>query len=97
LPPRPTASPYLFPVAATYFSRGAAAVRYVKEKLRANLQGKKIAYIFYDNPAGREPIQIIEDLAGREGFELRQFAVPPPGVEMADRSSTFSSAIIPIS
>src|ERR1700741_4511741 len=74
--------PYLFPVAATYFSQGAAAVQYVKEKLGGSLKGKKIAYIFYDNPAGREPIPVIEELQKTEGFELRTFAVPPPGVEM---------------
>src|SRR6202011_693461 len=74
--------PYLFPIAATYWSQGAAAVQFVKEKLGGSLQGKKIAYIFYDNPAGREPIPIIEDLQKIERFELRTFAVPPPGVEM---------------
>jgi branched-chain amino acid transport system substrate-binding protein len=74
--------PYLFPVAATYFSQGAAAVQYVKEKLGGSLKDKKIAYIFYDNPAGREPIPVIEELQKTEGFELRTFAVPPPGVEM---------------
>src|SRR5205814_9393193 len=47
-----------------------------------SLKGKKIAYIFYDNPAGREPIDVMEDLAAKEGFELKTFAVPPPGVEM---------------
>ena len=74
--------PYLFPVAATYFSQGAAAVQYVKEKLGGSLKDRKIAYIFYDNPAGREPIPVLEDLQKTEGFELRTFAVPPPGVEM---------------
>jgi len=74
--------PYLFPVAATYWSQGAAAVKFVKDKLGGSLKGKKLAYIFYDNPAGREPIPVIEDLAKTEGFELRTFAVPPPGVEM---------------
>src|SRR5499427_10617422 len=74
--------PYLFPVAATYWSQGAAAIQFVKDKLGGNLKGKKIAYIFYDNPAGREPIPIVEDLQKREGFELRTFAVPPPGVEV---------------
>jgi len=38
--------------------------------------------VFYDNPAGREPIPIIEDLQKIEKFEVRTFAVPPPGVEM---------------
>src|SRR5438034_8735975 len=74
--------PYLFPVAATYWSQGAAAIQFVKEKLGGNLKGKKIAYVFYDNPAGREAIPILEDLQKTEGYELRTFAVPPPGVEM---------------
>src|SRR6266481_8406647 len=74
--------PYLFPVAATYWSQGAGAVQFVKDKLGGSLKGKKIAYLFYDNPAGREPIPVIEDLQKTEGFELRTFAVPPPAVEM---------------
>src|SRR5215212_4203480 len=77
-----TRYPYLFPVAATYWSQGAASVQFVKDKLGGNLKGKKIAYIFYDNPAGHEPLPIIEELQKREGFELRTFAVPPPGVEV---------------
>jgi branched-chain amino acid transport system substrate-binding protein len=74
--------PYLFPIAATYWSQGAAAVEFVKTKLGGNLKGKKIAYIYYDNPAGKEPLPIVEELQKQEGFELRTFAVPPPGVEV---------------
>jgi branched-chain amino acid transport system substrate-binding protein len=74
--------PYIFPIAATYWSQGTAAVDFVKKQLGGSLKGKKIAFIFYDNPAGREPIAVLEDLAKIEGFELKQFAVPPPGVEM---------------
>jgi branched-chain amino acid transport system substrate-binding protein len=74
--------PYIFPIAATYWSQGAAAVDFAKKQLGGSLKGKKIAYIFYDNPAGREPIEVIEDLAAKEGFQLKTFAVPPPGVEM---------------
>jgi branched-chain amino acid transport system substrate-binding protein len=76
------AHPYIFPIAATYWSQGTAAVDFVKKQLGGNLRNKKIAYIFFDNPAGREPIEVIEDLAAREGFQLKTFAVPPPGVEM---------------
>jgi branched-chain amino acid transport system substrate-binding protein len=75
--------PYTFPIAATYWSQGAAAVKFAKDKLGGSLKGKKIAYIYYDNPAGKEPIAVIEDLASIEGFELKTFAVPAPGVEMA--------------
>jgi branched-chain amino acid transport system substrate-binding protein len=73
--------PYLFPIAATYWSQGAGAIKFIKDKL-GDLHGKKIAYVYYDNPAGKEPLPIIETLQKTEGFELRTFAVPPPGVEL---------------
>jgi branched-chain amino acid transport system substrate-binding protein len=74
--------PYLFPVAATYWSQAAGSIQFIKEKLGGSIKGKKIAYVYYDNPAGHEPLPILEDLQKMEGFELRSFAVPPPGVEM---------------
>jgi branched-chain amino acid transport system substrate-binding protein len=74
--------PFIFPIAATYWSQGAAAVDFVKKQLGGSLKNKKIAYIFYDNPAGREPIDVLADIAEKEGFQLKTFAVPPPGVEM---------------
>jgi branched-chain amino acid transport system substrate-binding protein len=77
-----TRYPYIFPIAATYWSQATAAVDFVKKQLGGDLRNKKIAYIFFDNPAGREPIEVIEDLATKEGFQLKMFAVPPPGVEM---------------
>lgn len=77
-----TRYPYIFPIAATYWSQATASVNFIKNQLGGNLKGKKIAYIFFDNPAGREPIQVLQDLASREGFQLKEFAVPPPGVEM---------------
>ena len=75
--------PYLFPIAASYWSQVAAAVDFARQQLGGSLKGKKIAYLFFDNPAGKEPLVVIEDLAKSQGFELRTFAVPSPGVEMA--------------
>jgi len=76
--------PYIFPIAATYWSQGAAAVKFVMDSWKA--EGKsgtpKVAYLFYDNPAGREPLEVLHALRDKLGFELREFAVPPPGVEM---------------
>ena len=77
-----TKYPYIFPIAASYWSQGAAAVKFAKDQLGGDLKGKKIAYLYYDNPAGKEPMPILEDLAKEEGFTLQAFAVPPPGVEM---------------
>jgi len=74
--------PYIFPIAATYWSQAAAATDFAKKQLGGSLKGKKIAYLFYDNPAGREPIDLLGDIAEQEGFQLKTFAVPPPGVEM---------------
>ncbi len=74
--------PYVFPLAASYWSQAGAAMKYVKDQLGGNLKGKKIAYLFFDNPAGREPIPVFEDIQAREGFQFKTFAVPPPGVEM---------------
>ena len=74
--------PYIFPIAATYWSQGAAAADFAKKQLGGNMKGKKIAYLFFDNPAGREPIEVLESIAAKEGFQLKTFAVPPPGVEM---------------
>ena len=74
--------PYIFPIAATYWSQAAVAVDFVKKQLGGSLKGKKIAYLFFDNPPGREPIDLLGDSAEQEGFQLKTFAVPPPGVEM---------------
>jgi branched-chain amino acid transport system substrate-binding protein len=76
--------PYLFPIAATYWSQMGGALQFVMDKWKA--EGKsgtpKIAYLFYDNPAGREPLPVLEAIAKKEGIEFQTYAVPPPGVEM---------------
>jgi len=77
-----TKFPYIFPIAASYWSQATAAIKFIRDKFGGNMQGKKIAYVYYDNPAGREPLPILEELKKIEKFELKTFAVPPPGVEM---------------
>jgi len=72
--------PYIFPMAASYWSQTGAALQYIKEN--GGKKGTKIAYIYYDNPAGREGIPVMEVVAKKEGYEIRLFAVPPPGLEM---------------
>ncbi|HZU88915.1 MAG TPA: ABC transporter substrate-binding protein [Stellaceae bacterium] len=78
-----TRFPYIFPMAATYWSQVAAAVKFAKDRLGGNLKGKKIAYIYYDNPAGREPLPVLDALKKIEGFTLQTYAVPPPGVDVS--------------
>ena len=74
--------PYTFPIAASYWSQAGRGGGLRQGEAGGNLKGKKIAYIYYDNPAGKEPLAILEDLAKTEGFEMRTFAVPAPGLEM---------------
>jgi branched-chain amino acid transport system substrate-binding protein len=75
--------PYIFPMAATYWSQMGAAMQFVKEQ--GMKKGSKIAYIYYDNPAGREPLNVYNRVCELEGYTCRTFAVPPPGVEMASQ------------
>jgi branched-chain amino acid transport system substrate-binding protein len=72
--------PYIFPMAASYWSQAGAAMKYIKDN--GAKKGAKVAYLYYDNPAGREGIPVVEAVAKKEGYELRLFAVPPPGLEM---------------
>jgi branched-chain amino acid transport system substrate-binding protein len=81
----PAKYPYQFPLAASYYSQAAAAVDYALAN--TDVEDPKIAYLYYDNPAGQEPLPIVEALSEREGFELKTFAVPAPGLEMGAQIS----------
>ncbi|MEC9347768.1 MAG: ABC transporter substrate-binding protein [Pseudomonadota bacterium] len=79
------AYPYLFPAAASYWSQAAGAVEFARQQM-GGLKGKKIAYLFYDNPAGREGLPVLRKLQEIEGFELQEFPVPAPGIEMDNQA-----------
>jgi branched-chain amino acid transport system substrate-binding protein len=77
-----TRFPYIFPAAASYWSQATASIQYIQDAEKKPIKGLKIAYLYYDNPAGKEPIPILEKLSKKFGFKLRTFGVPSPGVEM---------------
>ena len=87
--------PYVFPVAATYWSQAAAGVHFIKGRLGGDLHGKKLACLYYDNPAGHEPFPVLDKLQTMEGFELRKFAVPPPGIEVSAQALSISQQYRP--
>src|SRR5579862_7146525 len=62
----PTAYPYQFPIAASYLSQGAAAVEYALAHTK--VKHPKIAYLYYDNPSGQEPLPVLQALAKSKGF-----------------------------
>jgi branched-chain amino acid transport system substrate-binding protein len=72
---------YIFPMAASYWSQMGGALKYLKDN--GATRGTKVAYLYFDNPAGREAIPVLERVAKKEGYQIRLFAVPPPGLEMA--------------
>jgi branched-chain amino acid transport system substrate-binding protein len=77
----PAKYPYQFPVAASYYSQAAAAMDYALNHAAGSKP--KIAYLYYDNPAGKEPMAVLDKLASGGKFELQKFAVPAPGLDMA--------------
>lgn len=74
--------PYIFPLAASYWSQAASSIKYIADAEKGSMKGVKIAFLYYDNPAGREPIPVYEKLQKKLGFKFRTFGVPAPGVEM---------------
>ena len=75
--------PYLFPMAASYWSQMGAAMQYLKDQ--GATKGTKIAFLFVDIPAGREPLPIFHRICALEGYACQDFAVPAPGIEMASQ------------
>ncbi|HTI40867.1 MAG TPA: ABC transporter substrate-binding protein [Vicinamibacterales bacterium] len=75
-----TVWPYIFPGTAQYWSQAGAVMKYLKDS--GAKKGTKIAYLYLDSPAGREGIAMVEVVAASEGYELRKYAVQPPGLEM---------------
>ena len=72
--------PYIFPGTASYWSQGGVVMKYLKDN--GAKKGTKIAYLYFDNPAGRDGIAMVEAVAQKEGYVVRKFAVQPPGLEV---------------
>lgn len=64
--------PYIFPAVATYKAQAAAVMDYIARDWQA--QGKagqpKVIYSYFDNPAGRDPLALIETEAQGIGLDL---------------------------
>ena len=77
--------PYVFVGVATYYSQAAAAMQFIADDWKA--QGKtgnpKVVYSFYDNPAGRDPLELITTAASGIGLDIIDtVAVPATTVDM---------------
>ena len=77
--------PFIFPGTSSYWSQAAVAMKYIKDT--GARKGTKVAFLYFDNPAGRQALPMMEAIAAREGYVLRRFPVRPPGVEMASEAA----------
>ncbi|MFE1600915.1 ABC transporter substrate-binding protein [Methylobacterium sp. ID0610] len=70
--------PYAFSPPATVWDGLTVALAYLIDELDGpeGLQGRRIAYLHRDSPAGRDPIRMLEGLAEEFGFTLRSYALP---------------------
>ena len=84
--------PYLFPIAATFYSQAAAGVKFAGDRC-GGLKGRKIAFLYFDNPTGREPLPMLQALANSENFELKTFSVRLPASRCLLKFWTLRSAL----
>lgn len=75
--------PYLFPMSPNYWGQATALIQYILDQEKGNLKGKKIAFVGYDSPFGKEPQPVLESLAKTLGFEYQPFYYPLPGNEQS--------------
>jgi branched-chain amino acid transport system substrate-binding protein len=80
--------PYIFPGTSSYWSQAGVAMKYLKDN--GARRGTRIAYLYYDNPAGRDGIPMVEAVARLEGYLLRRYAVQPPGLDMEQQVNEIS-------
>jgi len=73
--------PYAFPLVTTYQMQASAILRFIKEREKGGLEGKKIVYLYHDSAYGKEPIVALQEEAKLNKFELTLIPVAHPGNE----------------
>ena len=73
--------PYAFPLVTTYQMQASAIIRFLKEKEKGSLEGKKIVFLYHDSAYGKEPIVALQEEAKLNKFDLTVIPVAHPGNE----------------
>ncbi len=73
--------PYAFPLVTTYQMQASAIVKFIKDKEKGNLAGKKVVFLYHDSAYGKEPILALEAESRLNKFDLVQIPVAHPGNE----------------
>lgn len=74
---------WVYPAGPTYWGQAANDIAYIKDLHDGDLSGVKVGFVYFDYPFGQEPIEILQTLAEKEGFELLLYPVPLPGSDQA--------------
>ena len=72
-----TKFPYVFVGVASYKAQIAAIYQYIKDSWKEN-RAAKVAYLLYDNPAGRDPLDYVRELPKKLGNMELVGEVPCP-------------------
>jgi branched-chain amino acid transport system substrate-binding protein len=73
--------PYAFPLVTTYQMQASAIVKFLRDKEKGTLAGKKIVYLYHDSAYGKEAILALEAESRLGKFDLVQIPVAHPGNE----------------
>ncbi len=60
--------PYAFPLVTTYQMQASAILKFIKEKEKGSLEGKKIVFLYHDSAYGKEPIVALQEEAKLNKF-----------------------------
>lgn len=71
--------PWAFPLVTTYQMQASAIIKFLVDKEKGSLSGKKIVYLYHDSAYGKEPILALEAESRLNKFELVQIPVAHPG------------------
>ncbi|VVE00171.1 ABC transporter permease [Pandoraea eparura] len=73
--------PWAFPLVTTYQMQASAIIKFLADKNRGSLNGKKIVYLYHDSAYGKEPIVALQAESKIHKFNLIEIPVAHPGNE----------------
>ena len=75
--------PYVFNPPINPWSRNTAVIRFIGQQAGGlhQLKSQKIAYVYFDDEGGWEPLPMLDTQAAHYGFTVQRLAVKPPGLD----------------
>ena len=77
--------PWVFNYPVNYWDGASVAINFLLDQNDGSLDGKKITLLYHNSAYGREPIQTLNRLAEKHGFQFSTIAVDSPGQEQGNQ------------